>query len=511
MSHEDYPLLCTFAATGREATFQEIYICTTCSERNICRENDHEGGEAMPLCICNNCAEQCHEDFGHEVEYYGRGPCYCDCSSFHNDKGEDGCSCILQAASTEAALKLGINTERISKIGDNESDNNGLENNHHLLEESKSEQLGFPFLFDVLTIPSLLPNESISPCDRLIDQAIELIKHSTDTHWIPHGKENCDKLCQFEKLAYSIFQRHVDTYRLSDKIGPDGGIEWWVQVKNMSKGDSKEAPIDLHYDKDEELAEKFDIGSFPTLSTVTYLGGGIIDDGVGRNKVCAAPTLIFPHTYDMPDEGIIGGEDSAFSSGPSTKSSPPTPNVVISHVRTGKHIVFDGRLLHGAPGNPHLRQNPEVIRDGEDTKTSHEGIRVTFLVNIWLARRPSKVTILPSGVRDKLRAVVQIDPSAICHDESTTTPRALEMMQRNVGTLDIRELTKGSDSRINIPFVSTGATWIDDDSFSEDREETGLVVSMIPPQQHEDDTVFLNYHDEESAPILKYVGGDGSD
>ncbi len=43
--------------------------------------------------------------------------------------------------------------------------------------------------------------------------------------------------------------------------GDDGGsgAEWWVQVKPYG---STNAPVDLHYDKDEELASSFDLGPY---------------------------------------------------------------------------------------------------------------------------------------------------------------------------------------------------------------------------------------------------------
>jgi hypothetical protein len=242
------------------------------------------------------------------------------------------------------------------------------------------------------------------------------------------------------------------------------------------------------------------------------LSDGIIDNDDG--KVCAAPTLIFPHTFQMPDEGIIGdsNRDEYAADQPLKKSSQSKPSVVFSHVRTGKHIVFDGRLLHGVPANPSLRQNPETCLGKDDCtgpKTSHVGLRVTFLVNIWLHRRPSKVSILPSDIRHKIKQVVQFEPISISKTEG------LEMIERDFSLIDVGggSDSKGGeyDNRINLPFVSTGATWItDDDIASESNEETGLVVNMLTPQQRcfEDDTVFVTYDPEELAPILKYEGGD---
>ena len=273
--------------------------------------------------------------------------------------------------------------------------------NYTLKEKPQEDGTAFPFFCQTLSIPSLqaLPcptSSEIHPCDRLIDQALAFIQHSTDTHWIPHNfttaskHEHVDmdmdiKLSTLEQLAYSIFHRHIDAYNLRDRLGPNGGAEWWVQIKKTNQGDNdnthandgpkgfKKEAIDLHYDKDEALAEAFDLGSFPTLSTVTYLSGSILENEISGEKVCAAPTLVFPHTYEMTGEGPIGSseeseemdDDDNVNAKPVSisisKQSMPSPKVVISHARTGKHLVFDGRLLHGAPSDRLLRQDPDMI------------------------------------------------------------------------------------------------------------------------------------------------------
>ena len=74
MSEEQcYGPLCTFAATGPKPHFQGIYLCHTCSNQ---KDDVEKEKEPMPLCICYNCAEKCHEELGHEVDYVGDGPSY---------------------------------------------------------------------------------------------------------------------------------------------------------------------------------------------------------------------------------------------------------------------------------------------------------------------------------------------------------------------------------------------------------------------------------------------------
>lgn len=563
--------LCTFAATGTTPTFQSIYICNTCSEKNICSSNgDHDknrdddgsgneqDGTVTPLCICQNCAEHCHESQGHDVDYYGLGPCYCDCSSFHHDvvnvnvnvngfgrqeqKGQDvKCQggCVLQEKSQLVAKKMGISATRTyhtstSEIGVCGGVNYTLKEKPHEDEDGTA----FPFFCQTLSIPSLqaLPCPTLSeihPCDRLIDQALAFIQHSTDTHWIPHNFTPAPaskhehaamdfKLSTLEQLAYSIFHRHIDAYDLRDKLGPNGGAEWWVQVKKTNQGDNdnandgpkgfKKEAIDLHYDKDEELAEAFDLGSFPTLSTVTYLSGSILENESSGEKVCAAPTLVFPHTYEMIGEGPIGSsEESVEMEGDEhvnanakpasiSKQSMPSPKVVISHARTGKHLVFDGRLLHGAPSDRLLRQDPDMIGDDSNSSSLHKGIRVTFLVNIWLTRRPSKVTILPADIRSKI-----MDATNGANGDMEGEYFKLQMTERDATNVKVHDRKGSSTEMINLPFVSSGATWIAGEDEDESESESGLVVRMIPPEKSLEDTVYVTY-DVGLEPILEYIG-----
>ena len=529
MTPQENDDFCTFAVTGTTPVFQAIYICNTCSENNICSSQDeyNDNGEVMPLCICQNCAEHCHESQGHDVDYYGSGPCYCDCDSFHQDvvsqaqsrgKGSEilGCPCVLQDKSQIAAKQLGI-TE-------------GYGVNYTLKEKpppsspADGDDKAFPFFCQTFNIPSLraLPSQmtstDIHPCDTLIDQALELIQHSTDTHWIPHdfnlncGNGDSRSMSNLEQLAYSIFQRHIDAYDLRDKLGSNGGAEWWVQVKKTEQGhdnnSSKKEAIDLHYDKDEELAEAFELASFPTLSTVTYLSANILENGRGET-VCASPTLVFPHTYEMPGEGPIGTESEEMEEGVKPTSNPvsPSPQVVMSHARVGKHLVFDGRLLHGAPSNKLLRQDPDMIGEDENFSSVHNGIRVTFLVNIWLTRRPSKVTILPAGIRQNI-----MDKRATGVNENGDL-RGLQMIEKDMTNINVYDRKGSMAERIHLPFISSGATWIDSDVGNEvDSEiESGLVVKMIPPEKSMGDTVYVTY-DAGLEPLLEYVGGgDDSD
>ena len=93
----------------------------------------------------------------------------------------------------------------------------------------------------------------------------------------------------------------------------------------------------------------------PAVSTVTYLG----DAGAPTFVADKTPPVMYEELEAF--RGAIG-------------------NAVLSHPETGKHLSFDGRMLHGAPR--------ELAREGS-------GLRVTFLVNVWLGHKPADVEPFP--------------------------------------------------------------------------------------------------------------------
>jgi len=250
-------------------------------------------------------------------------------------------------------------------------------------------------------------------------------------------------------------------------VSSGGGAEWWVQVKPAG---TSRAPVDLHYDKDEVLAETFGLGSFPTLSTVTYLTEG-------RDN---APTIIFPHTYN--DE-----EDR------------PIESMLLSRAARAKHVVFDGRLLHGAPAHPALlvgqnsngKQSSGESYCEEDAEGEDGSLRVTFLVNIWKSGRPAGVHMLPESIRTKIRSAA-----------TGTAVMPLEFQERHVSKLNIPakslmipssadngvgDETKASEEEnIILPFVSHGATWIGGDEVEVDVEECDEGESVGEENSEED-------------------------
>jgi len=468
---------CTRAVTGGDnATHQAIYICDTCQLLPPQSNDDDDDGkdikmnveppQPLPSCICQSCAEVCHAD--HDVYFVGMGPCTCDCPNLviaENQEEQHCCCCVLEHSSIEEAKKLGFdssNTEKElkqlnnplplkvppdctllaaaaaastkSENGDDNMSDDGGDTTNKLCIECNTSMRGFSF--GAYTLPTLTKN--VTMCQSLIQQAEALVGESKETFWMPafdemdcsEGEQQQKDWCDLEILAREIYQHHVKSYCLNDGVASTsiGGAEWWVQYKPVGNG---KAPVDLHYDKDEILAEKFGVGSFPTLSTVTYLTGrdDADDDCDGNeNTTDNEPTVVFSHTYDDDEDR-------------------PIDMMLLSHAVRGKHILFDGRLLHGAPSNaawnPHSKQ-----------PSSSSSLRVTFLVNVWLTGKPAGVDILPNTIRSKL--IAANDGDSKVRDRDVMLP---DFRGRHVSRFSV---PKSSDEKIILPFVSAGATWIDE-------------------------------------------------
>ena len=221
------------------------------------------------------------------------------------------------------------------------------------------------------------------------------------TFWIP--ATGMEPRCYLEQMALEIFNHHVpDDFTYDTQTS---GAEWWVQIRpnppagRYSMHGDKDDPLELnginfHWDKDEDLRLMCGGTMYihPHISTVTYL----TDLG--------APTMVVsrrvnPMTGQLVQESNDGeGTEEGFVSWP----------------KRGKHLSFDGRLLHAAPS--------DLMQDGMfeeqcsydassdmDDKTrkilARQHRRCTFLVNIWLNYKPFNVNPFPDTMVGKLSKV----------------------------------------------------------------------------------------------------------
>ena len=160
--------------------------------------------------------------------------------------------------------------------------------------------------------------------------------------------------CALERLAQKIFFFHTKDVEYDPKTS---GAEWWTQVVNATDD------IGFHWDKDYGYEEEQGVCLYPHLGTVTYL----TDIG--------GPTFVFNKVG-----GLQSGEDN----------SGVVDELVVSKAMFGKHIKFDGRLLHAAPSQTIFGPVPAA-----QPPTTQK--RITFLVNIWLNHRTVQCKPFPAA------------------------------------------------------------------------------------------------------------------
>lgn len=199
--------------------------------------------------------------------------------------------------------------------------------------------------------------------DDLTKDAIALVDAmGGDSYWLA---KDATPRCSLELLAKSIFDFHTAGLAPVDGAIVQGA-EWWVQVR---ASDSRMPSVRLHWDGDEGTKRATGEHIPPWLATVTYTGGQ------------GAPTIVFPVAADALGRAL-----------------PPKLKLgsFISYPKAGKHLAFDGRLLHGALHEMSL-------------PTEEPFVRVSVLVNMWLGHRPLGVMRLPKQMSQKLSMVDAAD------------------------------------------------------------------------------------------------------
>ena len=401
---------CTFGLSGPSALFQAIWVCHTC--------NAESGAEGR--CCCSGCAAACHE--GHDVEWIAEGPAYCDC-------GAAGCCNV-----PPDAVPLAGGGEHTS-----------------VLDTFAGQGVAHDMAW----------SEDAPLLALVKEQAQRLVGKSKETFWLGEGDE---PRCALEGLARRIYLYHVGSLGEGPAAGGAGGAEgagergaeWWVQVKDVRGPEAWHGAIDLHYDKDEHIAEEYVVGVFPQVSTVTYL----------TDAAEAGPTIVV---------------ENALSNPPGT----PISRAIVAHPAVGRHLAFDGKFLHGAPREALLRRPSE----GKDA------LRITFLVNCWLGHRPRAVERLPAEVL-----------ATLFDDASAAGADAADALPISPGTLEaptpVDEETPGSWAAL--PFLTQDASWgVDEDGGC-------LVLSIFVPDAVRvgGGVQQLHYREESMAACLEDPEGE---
>ena len=303
---------CFFALTGGHSP--EALDCSLAD--TLCKQCN--------MYVCQACADHCHKlhdvilDEDEEDDDVRRN---CQCSSL-----DDGCRLIK--GSRERTQHCGLNDDRLGNFLQSIKESNSYELPPQIAPDGNVQ--------DTIRIhmANFNSEDEVGTClgaSALANDCRILASLSKETFWIDASAK---PRCRLEAAALDILRYHVSKHGIVDGDG-DGdiyttgnetmsilGAEFWCQVKDARSEDTIASGVDIHYDKDEYLAEA-GIGVFPVISTVTYLA-------VPPDGETAAATTIFTHKIKEDVEEPIEG-------------------TVLSYPVIGKHVSFDGRYLHGAP------------------------------------------------------------------------------------------------------------------------------------------------------------------
>jgi hypothetical protein len=219
---------------------------------------------------------------------------------------------------------------------------------------------------------------------QLAEDCHRLASLSKETFWID---QYATPRCSLEAVAQQVMKYHMQLHGLDGQHYRTLGAEYWCQVKDQDDTEDNIASgVDIHYDKDEFLSEKLEIGVFPAVSTVTYLTApsGSAATAVFMNKIS-----------DTVGAGMRG--------------------CLLSYPHVGKHISFDGRYLHGAPAalnkpvfDYHTKKSGNGgggSKGGQGKQSNSSNKRVTFLVNVWIRHRPLEALCLSQEQVDAINSV----------------------------------------------------------------------------------------------------------
>ena len=217
------------------------------------------------------------------------------------------------------------------------------------------------------------------------------------THWLPRDAEPRGAL---ERLARAVMCFHsdgacVDGPSRPPRRPPLAGCEWWVQVRGV------EETLSIHWDCDEELKGRTGEHVPPYLATVTYLTSA------------GAPTLVLPVSTDERGRALVHHE--------------PESAGFVSFPVQGKHLAFDGRLLHGA----HRDDAPSMAVASHEDLHDEGPLRVTVLVNLWHGHQPMGVVPLADELRAGLPAPADADAEAWSSTFGTRATPVPEPRPRN--------------------------------------------------------------------------------
>ena len=361
------PLCCSFPFTGgSHSCVQATFICRDCQPSRLAEalandgqegleEKEDQAEQAQPTeCCCEGCALTCHA--GHDLVYVGYVSMYCDCGA-----KPESCDAVLRERSMKLARALLVGDGRGGRLGGGEDrEERGGGGGGGGGDKDDKEQAAratfsrYPMGEDRVSKGVLARIDRSTRAFRLRGLPVAamregckaVVKVSKDTFWLP-----CHKMggrdgsaggevgtTLLERVAAGIFEYHTRGLKAGFDYDPRrSGAEFWTQVKDQQSSSiggkgrgggggggggerqgysTSSGGVDIHYDKDEELATAAGLAIFPDISTVTYLDGSAA-------AAALAPTLVFSATIADEVGDAIG-------------------SAVLSRPLPGKHLSFDG-------------------------------------------------------------------------------------------------------------------------------------------------------------------------
>lgn len=212
--------------------------------------------------------------------------------------------------------------------------------------------------------------------------------------------------CALEDLAMQIFKAHTKELVPGTHFDLErSGAEWWTLVLDSSSAekdttssdndddDEDDDEVGMHFDADYGLEDQLpNYMLHPRVATVTYF----TDLGV--------PTLVLdkksPPPSDVEKVTLNGDIKKGWLSCP----------------ETGKQIAFDGRLLHGAPGEFFPgKKDDNIIENHSKRRKLDNGLskasvektnkRITFMVNVWVNHCPIDAEMCDESLCAKMKTV----------------------------------------------------------------------------------------------------------
>ena len=298
-----------------------------------------------------------------------------------------------------------------------------------------------------------------SATDEGDESAERLGVSSGETYWQGAG---ATPLCALEALALEVFHFHVKRLGLEaekDYMPEESGAEWWTQCIDNRDGEigfhwdkdyslEEETGVDVfpHLATVTYLSDKpggaptiiFDHAPGAASSIVDQedglevdvseadVGGGVeakqVAENAADNTNAAASTRSAPSTSSSssapttstPLSPVACCEESPYT----TTGQASIRRGWLSSPFIGKHICFNGRHLHGAaqslasafatrsspsPSNNATeplskRLKRPIGHSTVDEEAESGGLRVTFLVNVWLNWKPLGAERLPNDI-----------------------------------------------------------------------------------------------------------------